>query len=76
MHPIFKITFGAILLVASIWYMYVSASAQQALVTVIKGVVPPFVALVGVFVIWLELDELKIEGETKSEKAAKKPRKK
>lgn len=68
MNPVVNIIIGAVLLVGAVWYVYVSASAQQALITVIKGIVPAFVALVGVFIIWLELDELKVRRELKAER--------
>lgn len=38
-----------------------------AFITVVKGVLPPFVFLIGLFIVWLELDELRIEKELKAE---------
>ncbi len=73
MHSIVKILFGAILLVGSIFYMYPSQYTAQFgawgdFLTVINGMIPPFVALMGLFIIWLELDEMKVKRELKSKK--------
>lgn len=47
---------------------------------VLNGAIPPFIFLIGVFIVWLEIDELKLERELKKEeekeKKAKKSRKK
>jgi hypothetical protein len=46
---------------------------------VLTGVIPPFLILVGLFVVWLEIDELKAERELKKEEEEekkKKPKKK
>jgi len=73
MHPIVKILIGAVLLVGSIAYVYNNidplgvTTPRMALYTVVQGLVPPFVALLGLFIMWLELDELKIERELKKE---------
>jgi len=55
----------------------------QSLWIVLQGTVPPFLMLIGLFVVWLELDELRIEKELKTEeeeqeekKPVKKTRKK
>ena len=76
MHPIFKIVLGAILVIASAWWVLqggrfvvngVSHSAFQDFATVMNGAVPPLVFLLGIFIVWLELDELKIEKELATE---------
>ncbi len=69
MHPIIKVLFGAILLVGSIAVIYQYTLDEFYLVA--KGIVPPFVALLGLFIMWLELDELRIEKELKSAKRKK-----
>jgi hypothetical protein len=67
MHSIVKILFGAILLVGSISYIYTNQyGAWSDFLTVVNGMVPPFVGLIGLFVIWLELDEMKVEREVKT----------
>lgn len=44
--------------------------------TVLQGSVPPFVALIGLFIVWLELDEWRIEKELKKEEMKEKKEKK
>ena len=45
----------------------------NSFITVLIGVIPPLFILIGLFVIWLELDEIKAEKELKAEeKKAKK----
>ena len=39
----------------------------KSLITLILGSVPPFVMLIGLFIIWLELDEWRIEKELQKE---------
>lgn len=73
MHPIIKILFGAILLIGSVTYVYTNQyGAWSDFLTVVNGIVPPFVGLVGLFIIWLELDELKVEREIQASKKTKK----
>lgn len=48
----------------------------ESLSVVLQGAIPPFVMLVGLFVVWLELDEWKIEKELKREEEKEKPTKK
>lgn len=48
----------------------------ESLSVVLQGLVPPFVMLVGLFIVWLELDEWKIEKELKREEEKEKPTKK
>jgi hypothetical protein len=73
MHAIIKLFIGAVLLIGAVMYIYddmsvLGHSARGDLVTVINGTVPAFVGLIGLFVIWLELDELKIQREAKPSK--------
>lgn len=42
--------------------------------TVVLGIIPALVFILGLFIVWLELDELRIEGELKEE--SKRTRKK
>jgi len=72
MHAIVKIIIGAILLIGAITYVYNDMyGARAALITVVNGTVPAFVGLIGLFIIWLELDELKIERSLKASKKKK-----
>lgn len=74
MHPIVKILIGVVLIVGSLVALIRDEWGLRAsLLTVIKGVVPAFLILIGIFIVWLELDELKIEKElAREEKKTKK----
>jgi hypothetical protein len=73
MHPVVNMLIGAVLLIGGIAYVYTNQyGAWRDFLTVVNGIVPAFVALIGVFIIWLELDELKVRKELKSEKSRKK----
>ncbi len=76
MHPILKIILGAIMIIGSVYAVinYPDWELLSAFITVVKGVVPALVFLIGLFIVWLELDELRIEKELKTEE--KKVRKK
>lgn len=67
MHPIAKIVIGAILIVGSAWVVYKYTLDEFWLI--VKGIVPPLVFMVGLFIVWLEYDELRIERELKQETA-------
>lgn len=54
----------------------IQLSPVRAFLTVLEGTVPPFLALIGLFIVWLELDELRIERELKQEEEEEKPKKK
>jgi len=72
MHAIIKILLGAILLVGSVMYVYTNQYGAWAdLLTVINGTMPAFVGLLGVFIVWLELDEMKVKRATKASKSKK-----
>jgi hypothetical protein len=45
----------------------VQLSPVRAFLTVIEGTIPPLIALIGLFIVWLELDELRIERELRQE---------
>ncbi len=67
MHPIAKIVIGAILIVGSAWVVYKYTLDEFWLI--VKGIVPPLVFIVGLFIVWLEYDELRIERDLKQETA-------
>jgi cytochrome c-type biogenesis protein CcmH/NrfF len=48
----------------------------SSLKTILLGIVPPFLIVIGLFIIWLELDEWKIEKELKAEEEKEKKSKK
>jgi len=95
MNALIKLLVGVVLLVVPLGlYAYELMSGMegafglqllQSLGIVLQGTIPPFIMLIGLFVVWLELDEWKIEKELKKEeekeaeekvKAAKAKRKK
>ncbi len=67
MHPIAKIVIGVILIVGSGWVVYKYTLDEFWLI--VKGIVPPLVFIVGLFIVWLEYDELRIERDLKQETA-------
>ena len=48
----------------------------SSLKTVVLGIIPTFVIVIGLFIIWLELDEWRIEKELKAEEEKEKKKKK
>ena len=81
MQPIAKMIIGIILVIASLYYLaygipsYNIKPAWRDLLLVLNGAIPLFILLIGIFVIWLEWDEWKIERElAKEEKVARRPR--
>ena len=88
MHPLVKLLIGIILLVVPLGlYVYEFMYGQQfsifgyniyllkSLWTVLQGMIPPFLMVIGLFIIWLELDEWRIERELKLEEKKEKKRK-
>ncbi len=83
MGVILKIFIGILLIVGSIWWVLKGPYIGTVLgkigiavtpgtnlgdfVTVVNGIVPPFLTLLGIFIVWLEYDEWKIERELKKE---------
>lgn len=88
MNPLAKMLIGIILLLAPLGaYAYeyttgvktilgISMPLLSSLKTVVLGVIPPFLIIIGLFIIWLELDEWRIEKELKAEEAKEKKKKK
>jgi hypothetical protein len=71
-----KLIVGALMVIGSAWAVlaYPEWGLLPAFVTLVKGIVPAVVFLLGLFIVWLELDELRIEKELASEE--RKPRRK
>jgi hypothetical protein len=74
LHPILKVIIGVILVLAPIYYIWneplrdsYGLNPRRDLVQVIDGIVPVLVIILGLFMIWLELDELRIGRELKTE---------
>jgi hypothetical protein len=81
---VLKLLVGVLLLVAPLGlYAYELMGGEiglgihmwGSLGTVIQGTLPPFIMLIGLFVVWLELDEWKIEKELKAEEEKKEEKK-
>ena len=66
-RPIAKIVIGAILIVGSAWV--VCKYTLDEFWLIVKGILPPLVFIVGLFIVWLEYDELRIERELRQETA-------
>jgi hypothetical protein len=91
MHPAIKLLIGIIFLVVPLGlyayeFMYenplkipgteIQLNLKGSLWTVLQGTIPLFVLVVGLFIIWLELDEWRIEKELKEEEKKEKKGKK
>lgn len=80
MGPVIKIIVGAILVIASIYYLVAGPALTWLtgnkpyvdLLILLNGGIPVLVFLIGLFIVWLELDELRIEKELKAEEKKKK----
>ncbi len=57
---------GLFLWVDSVWLHFTQVAWWQSFVSIIFGIVPFLLVLVGIFVVWLEIDELKANKELKS----------
>lgn len=90
MHPLGKLLIGVILLLVPLGlYAHefmtgrnipIPGTAYElnllgSLWTVIQGIIPPFILIIGLFIIWLELDEWRIEKELKMEEEKTKKKK-
>jgi hypothetical protein len=84
MHAAVKVIIGIIILVIGLGLFVDSAYSNtitgveihwlENFVIVLTGIIPIFLILVGLFVIWLEVDELKAEKEFKLEEEKEKAR--
>jgi uncharacterized membrane protein YwzB len=79
MQAVVKVLIGIVLVVGSVWWIWQGADQYLKgitinhkgiadLVTVLDGAVPVLVFLLGIFIVWLEIDEMKIEKELKKRK--------
>lgn len=80
MHPSLKIIIGLILIVIGLGLFVDSVIPIMGVlgtfgidwlrnfITVLTGVIPIFLIIVGLFVVWLEMDELRAQKELKKEK--------
>ncbi len=80
MSAILKVIGGVILVVGSLYYMLagipgVIGPAWRDFLTVLNGFIPPLLIIIGIFIIWLEADELKMEKMTAREEKKTKRKK-
>jgi hypothetical protein len=75
MHPALKILFGFVFIALGLGLfvdsiMPTSITGVQWVsnfIIVFTGIIPPFLIMIGLFVVWLEIDELKVQKEIKEE---------
>jgi len=81
MGALIKLIIGAILMLAAIWWiipgqggstMLIKRNALNDLISLLNAGIPIGIFFIGLFIVWLELDEIKIEREIKSEERKKK----
>lgn len=71
MHPAAKMVIGIILVLIGFWLLIPSAWIAaikpiawfdwwNPFVTMVKGVIPPMLILLGILVVWIEWEELKM----------------
>jgi hypothetical protein len=81
MGALLKLIIGAILMIAAVWWvipgqggstLLIKRNAINDLISLLNAAVPIGIFFIGLFVVWLELDEIKIEREIKSEGKKKK----
>lgn len=81
MNPLAKAFIGVLIVLVALYYIFAGIPgylkpALQDVLTVLNGAIPIFVILLGVFIVWLEWDEWKIERElAKEEKKLEKEKK-
>ena len=63
-----KLILGAILLIGGIYVIWQYTLRETWVM--LQGILPPLVVLLGAFIVWLEIDEMRIEKELN--KASKK----
>ena len=79
MHAAAKVLIGIVLVVASVWWILQGADQYLGnwtshrrgvadFVTVLDGILPVLIFLLGIFIVWLEVDEMKVEKEIRKRK--------
>jgi cadmium resistance protein CadD (predicted permease) len=85
MHAAIKVIVGLILVVIGLGLLAngvlfevssVGTFWLKNFIVTLTGIIPPFLILIGLFVVWLELDEIKAEKELKAEESKEKEKKK
>ncbi|HDJ96635.1 MAG TPA: hypothetical protein ENG45_01005 [Candidatus Aenigmarchaeota archaeon] len=78
MHALVKAFIGLILMIGTVAVMFYDyyqgwgLGLIPAFILVVKGILPPFIFLIGLFIFWLEIDEWKIERELAKEEEEEK----
>ena len=82
MHPALKILLGFVFIAVGLG-LFVDSIMPNPItgvqwvtnfIILLTGFIPPFLILIGLFVVWLEIDELKVQREIEEEeKKEKKP---
>jgi len=75
MHAALKVILGFILIIIGLGFFVNSISSIlpvgtfwiENFIIVLTGVIPIFLILIGLFIVWLEIDELKAQKELKEE---------
>jgi hypothetical protein len=85
MHAVVKILLGFVFIAVGLG-MFVNSVVPLVpmagefwinnFVIVVTGMIPAFLILIGLFVVWLEVDELKIDREIRKEEKEEKKKKK
>jgi len=85
MHAAAKVVLGLILVIIGLGLFangvlysiaWLKTFWLKNFIITLTGIIPPFLILIGLFVVWLELDEIKAEKEMKVEEARGPKRKK
>jgi len=84
MHPAVKVLVGLVMIAVGLGLFvdsispilgtskYIPGDWLQNFLIVLTGVIPIFLILIGLFVVWLEIDELKLERELREEEEKEK----
>ena len=73
MHPVIKVIIGLILIIVGLGlfmdsvYPIIGTSVQwlSNFIIVLTGIIPIFLIIIGLFIVWLEIDELRAQKELK-----------
>lgn len=58
---------GLFLWVDSIWLHYTRVAWWDHFLNIVKGIIPAILILIGLFMVWLQMDEIKADKELKKE---------
>lgn len=81
MSALIKLLIGAILMIASVWWVLqgsdvlMKRSGLADLITLVNAAIPLGLFIIGIFILWLELDEIRIDREIRTEEKRARKRK-